>query len=121
MTSDATWALWCGTAKHNTNLYNQGFPSQPCDQLESIKQWKELTELEQVGSDKGCALMREHPSDPYAKTIEVEPARISELMSAAKGHVCEFPLKFLKHDVKSKDLLPQVGDPEYVVPLYTFT
>merc|ERR1712086_389418 len=92
MTSDATWALWCGTAKHNTNLYNQGFPSQPCNQLESIKQWKELTELEKVSSDKGYALMREHPSNPHAKypsipasipasqqAHEVEPARISKL------------------------------------------
>lgn len=125
--------LWLRTAQHNTTISDEYFLEQPANHHKSLQMYALCREIADREIE-AAATQTEFDSSELVVALHQEcrqhEASILKLQSRAdatiavqflQGHLYEYPIGFLKHDLRHGKLLPSVIDAEGVIPAMTFT
>ncbi|XP_064083697.1 phospholipase D1-like isoform X4 [Macrobrachium nipponense] len=97
VSEDLFMKTWSSTAAKNTKIFEEVFSCYPCD---SAKTFEDVNRLRNSAS-----------------MADLNPSEALRKLKDVKGHLVEFPLRFLEYEV----LKPGVGTKEYLLPMGTWT
>eukprot|EP00656_Telonema_subtile_P024586 TRINITY_DN2677_c0_g1_i9.p1 TRINITY_DN2677_c0_g1~~TRINITY_DN2677_c0_g1_i9.p1 ORF type:complete len:812 (-),score=109.93 TRINITY_DN2677_c0_g1_i9:61-2496(-) len=120
---------WRRIAEENTQVCNKYFPEQPANHHVDLKvysMYREVADTRISNSSKAhqvaCHKVQEYQlqNRPDAENIP-SLGVLCDALARFQGHLYQYPLKFLQHDLDAGRLKPSLTDAEGVIPAKTFT